>query len=192
MKYVVLKNSPNCLCVQLPEGFGKRLEILCFETQEEFAEFLNDEQVSACPICLSVSSSETDDQRVLSEPNCDGVFVRHNDFFKKILFSNIKWIEASRSYSFIHTTDNQRIILTHPLSDMKKKLPATQFVQPHRSYLLNVNYINKYIGNMLYIDDQSFPISRKFKKETLSRFVFLDNIKDEDENNPSEPKVKDD
>lgn len=45
---------------------------------------------------------------------------------------------------------------------------------------------------MLYIDDQSFPISRKFKKETLSRFVFLDNIKDESENKPGEPKVEED
>ena len=178
MKYVVLKNSPNCLCVHLPEGFGKRLEIVCFETEEEFTQFLKDEQINMCPISFPVSSSDAGELQCPTEQNHDGLFIRQNEYFKKILFSSIKWVEASRSYCYIHTVDNQSIILTHPMSEIKKKLPKPQFIQSHRSYLLNVSYINKYIGNMLYIDEQHFPISRKFKKEVLSRFLFLDNIKE--------------
>lgn len=178
MKYVVLKNSPNCLCVHLPEGFGKRLEIVCFETEEEFTQFLKDEQVNMCPISFPISSSDVENRQCSPEQNYDGLFIRQNEYFRKILFSSIKWVEASRSYCYIHTIDNQKIILTHPMSEMRKKLPQSQFIQSHRSYLLNINYINKYIGNMLYIDEQRFPISRKFKKEVLSRFLFLDNIKE--------------
>ena len=40
MKYVVLKNALSLLCIQLPEGFGTKLEIVCFENQDEFEEFL--------------------------------------------------------------------------------------------------------------------------------------------------------
>ena len=35
---------------------------------------------------------------------------------------------------------------------------------------------------MLYIDNQAFPISRKFKQEVLKHFLFLDNIKQTTEN----------
>ncbi len=31
---------------------------------------------------------------------------------------------------------------------------------------------------MLYVGEKSIPISRKFKKEVLEQFSFLDNIKD--------------
>lgn len=187
MKYVVLKNSLNYLCVKLPEGFGKGMEIICFETQEEFAEFLKNEQIAECPICLPPSDGNIEQQQCLPEQDYDGLFIRQNEYFKKILFSDIMWVEASRSYSYIHTSDNQRIILTYPLAEVKKKVPPEQFVQPHRSFLLNVNYVNKYIGNILYIDKQSFPISRKFKKETLNRFLFLDNIKETLERNKESP-----
>mgnify|MGYP001517338658 CR=1 FL=1 len=157
MKYVVLKNALSLLCIQLPEGFGTKLEIVCFENQDEFDEFLKTETI------LKVF---------------DGIFIRKNEYLKKIAFNDIMWIEASRSYCYIHLTDKTRMIVTYPMAEIMKKLPPELFIQPHRSYLVNKHLINKFIGNMLYIDEQAFPISRKFKKQVLEQFSFLDNIKD--------------
>lgn len=177
MKYVVLKNSLNVLCVQLPEGFGTKLEIVCFETQTEFKDFIGKNPAGACQISFPQMIPNTEDRECNSDFNHDGLFVRQNEYFNKILFTDIMWVEASRSYSFIHITGNSRVIVTYPLSEVKKKLPPNLFIQTHRSYLVNIRHVDKFIGNSLYIGKKSFPISRKFKQEVLGRFLFIDNIK---------------
>lgn len=177
MKYVVLKNSLNVLCVQLPEGFGTKLEIVCFETQAEFKDFLGTSPAGACQISFPQTIPKTEDKECSSDLHHDALFVRQNEYFSKILFTDIMWVEASRSYSYIHITGNSRVIVTYPLSEVKKKLPSDLFMQTHRSYLVNIRHVDKFIGNALYIGKQLFPISRKFKAEVLDRFLFMDNLK---------------
>lgn len=177
MKYVVLKNSLNVLCVQLPEEFGTKLEIVCFETQAEFKDFLETNLAGACQISFPRTIPNTEEKEYNSDLTHDGLFVRQNEYFGKILFADIMWVEASRSYSYIHIVGNSRVIVTYPLSEVKKKLPPGLFVQTHRSYLVNLRHVDKFIGNALYIGKQLLPISRKFKPEVLDRFLFMDNIK---------------
>lgn len=177
MKYVVLKNSLNVLCVQLPEGFGTKLEIVCFETQAEFKDFLGTSPAGACQISFPQTIPKTEDKECSSDLHHDALFVRQNEYFSKILFTDIMWVEASRSYSYIHITGNSRVIVTYPLSEVKKKLPSDLFMQTHRSYLVNIRHVDKFIGNALYIGKRLFPISRKFKAEVLDRFLFMDNLK---------------
>lgn len=182
MKYVVLKNSRSVLCIQLPEGFGSKLEIVCLENQEEYEEFLKKNPGALCQVSLPQPMEDIEKEETLSA--YDGLFIRQNEYFKKILFSEIMWIEASRSYCYIHTSAQTKTIMTFPMSEIKKKLPPELFIQIHRSFLVNKMYVNKFIGNMLYIDNQSFPISRKFKQNVFKHFLFLDNMKltTEDEN----------
>lgn len=175
MKYVVLKNSRSVLCIQLPEGFGSKLEIVCLENQAEYEEFLKENPMALCQVSLPQPIEDMENKETL--PACDGLFIRQNEYFKKILFSEIMWIEASRSYCYIHTSVHAKIIITFPMSEIKKKLPPELFIQTHRSFIVNLKYVNKFVGNMLYIDNQAFPISRKFKQEVLRHFLFLDNIK---------------
>lgn len=177
MKYVVLRNSLNVLCVQLPEGFGTRLEIVCFESQAEFNDFLKENPAGVSQISFPQTVPKAEEPEGNPVFGHDGLFVRQDEYFGRIRFADILWLEASRSYSYIHVAGNSRIIVTYPMSEVKKKLPPDVFIQIHRSYVVNVHYVDKFIGNVLYIGEQSFPISRKFKPEVLNRFLFLDNIK---------------
>ncbi len=176
MKYLLLKNSQNLLYIELPKEFQEDIEIICFNTQDELENYLRINKMKICHGRFRQLSLEANDpvERITMP---DALFVRQNDYFKKIPFTSIKWIEASRSYSYIYVTDKPRIITTHPLSDVKNKLAPELFVQIHRSFVVNRNFVDKFVGNMLYIDNQSFPISKKFRKDVLSRFLFLDNIK---------------
>lgn len=102
--------------------------------------------------------------------------------YRKILFCEIKWIEASRSYCYIHTTKQNKLIATCPMAEVKKKLPPDLFIQIHRSYIINKKCVNKFVGNAVYIDEESFRVSRKFKPMVLDQFLFLENPKDKPEN----------
>ena len=178
MKYVVLKNSLSFLCVQLPEGFGTKLEIVCFESQAEFEEYLKENRTGICQISFAQPVSDAGKLLGHSLIHQDGIFVHHHDYYKKVLFSDIAWVEAARSYCCIQTSGKTNFIVTYPLAEVKKKLPLELFIQTHRSFLVNVNLVDKFIGNVLYVGEKSIPISRKFKKEVLEQFSFLDNIKD--------------
>lgn len=177
MKYVVLKNSLSFLCVQLPEGFGTKLEILCFESQAEFDEYLKENKTALCQISFAQPVQENGESPAAS-PFQDGLYVHDNGYYVKLLFSDILWVEAARSYCCIETAGKKNYVVTYPLAEVKKKLPSSIFIQTHRSYLVNMNKIDKFIGNVLYVGHKSIPISRKLKKEVLDLFSFLDNIKD--------------
>lgn len=175
MEYMVLKNSSNFLCIELPKEFQDCFEIVCFRTQSELEKYLKTHDFKEA-FSRKQFLTNTKVQNGMATIQ-EGLFVRHNEYFKKVRFTNIKWIEASRSYSYIYTMDMSRIITTHPLSEVKNKLPPELFIQTSRSFVVNKYYVDKFIGNMLYIGEQSFVISKKYRNEVLSNFLFLDSIK---------------
>lgn len=104
----------------------------------------------------------------------DGLFIRQNDYHKKYLYTEILWVEASRSYSYLYLKDGTKIIVAHPLVMVGRKLPCHHFARVHRRYILNLNYINAFIGNSARIGEQLFPVSDHYQRELLELFDFLD------------------
>ncbi len=119
---MVLKNSSSLLCIELPKEFHDYFEIVCFKTQNEFEKYLKIHDFKE----VFNQNQLLTDIKVQNEMGTlqDGLFIRHNESFKKIRFTNIKWVEASRSYSYIYTMDSSRIITTHPLSEVKKQITS--------------------------------------------------------------------
>lgn len=173
MKYVIFKNSLYWTSVELPENFENNFEIACFETPEGFKSYLHSHSVKCYQSLLP------DLQPVFKEPMNDGFFIRQDEFYRKVCFDDILWVEASRSYCYIHLVGrHSAIIVTHPLSYVKKKLPPGRFAQIHRSFIVCMAAIEKFIGNMVYIGETSFPIGKKYRKSVLEYFDVLDSIKD--------------
>ena len=84
MKYVVLKNSQSVLSVQLPDGFGSKMEIICFENQMEFDNFLDENPVGVYQISFPHQLDKT--SRTTSST---------------MDFSSVKMIFSRKSYSLI-------------------------------------------------------------------------------------------
>ena len=184
MKYVIFKNSLHLVSVELPENFEKSFEIACFETPEDFNSYLHSHSVK----CYQSLLPEL--RPVNREPVNDGFFIRQDEFYHKVCFNDILWVEASRSYCYIHLASRRSaIIVTHPLSDVRKKLPPGHFVQIHRSFIVRMSAIEKFIGNMVFIGDVSLPIGKKYRKRVLECLDVLDSIK-ETPGNGDEPDEK--
>ena len=81
----------------------------------------------------------------------DGLFVKQNDYFIKILFVDIIYIEASRSYCDIFVKNKSKAItVTFPMGSVKKKLPDDIFLQIHRSFIVNILCVDQFAGNSIY------------------------------------------
>ena len=55
-------------------------------------------------------------------------------------------------------------------------LPVQDFVRVHRSYIVNINSVDSFIGNMLFIGNCRIPISKSHKNEVLERLNLIGEV----------------
>ncbi len=97
------------------------------------------------------------------------LFVKTDGRLEKIIFDEILFVEALENYVAIHTAEKK--LITHStLKAMQENLPA-QFIQPHKSYLVNIACINSIEGNVLHIGKFQVPISKYLKDEVMEKIV---------------------
>ncbi|MEG0468091.1 MAG: LytTR family DNA-binding domain-containing protein, partial [Mucinivorans sp.] len=95
-----------------------------------------------------------------------------NDYLK-ISLDELVWIEAAGSYSILHLLGGKSMTLSFNLAVIEKKLPQTEFMRIHRSYIVNLQHITSLIGNSLKLGTQLLIIGREYRDKLLDRFVFL-------------------
>ena len=71
----------------------------------------------------------------------EAIFIRHKDMRKKVLYTNIMWIEVNGSYCDIHIVTGETITVVHTLTNLERKLPGNLFIRIHRSYIINVHHV---------------------------------------------------
>lgn len=108
----------------------------------------------------------------------DGFFVLQNEYYRKILYADILWLEASGSYCYLNIADGKRIIVAHTLSEVGQKLPSERFIRIHRSTIVNLYAVDCFTGNMLYINRNRLHISSPYRKLVFACFNVLERKRD--------------
>jgi DNA-binding LytR/AlgR family response regulator len=100
----------------------------------------------------------------------DYIFVKADSKLEKIHFADILFAEALENYVAIYTREKK--VITHlTLKMLQEKLPASLFVQPHKSYLAAIDKIGSIEGNILHIAQYQVPISKYQKDEIMEKIV---------------------
>lgn len=100
-------------------------------------------------------------------------FIWQQNDYKKVALDEILWIEAVGSYTRIHLSGNQRLMVSFNLAVVERKLPPTDFLRIHRSYVVNLKHVSGLSGNSLKVDGNLLTIGREYRDSLLERFVFL-------------------
>lgn len=92
------------------------------------------------------------------------------DGFKtiKIKFESILFVKGSGNY--LDITTHEKVFsprMTFP--ELVDKLPTTQFVRIHQSYLVNIANIDKIENNQVYMESYKIPISTSYKELFYTR-----------------------
>ncbi|WP_300704584.1 LytTR family DNA-binding domain-containing protein [Bacteroides sp.] len=98
------------------------------------------------------------------------IYFKCNNWLEKFTYNTICYLEAAGSYCNIHVSNNKKLTIAQPLGEIINSLPSDTFIRVHRSYVINIKYVNKYYGNIFYVQDTMIPIGRTYKKEALSHF----------------------
>jgi DNA-binding LytR/AlgR family response regulator len=100
----------------------------------------------------------------------DFMFIKAGNKLEKIHFNEIYFIEAMENYVSIYLGD-KKLVAHSTLRNIQQQLPVSSFIQPHKSYLVNINAIQSIEGNILNIHQYQVPISKYQKEEVMERIV---------------------
>jgi len=98
------------------------------------------------------------------------LFIKTDSKLEKVNFDEILFVEAMENYVAIYAGDKK--LVTHStLKLMQENLPSSKFIQPHKSYLVNIDCINSIEGNTIHISKFQVPISKYQKEEVMEKIV---------------------
>ena len=104
----------------------------------------------------------------------DSIFLKNGLGFKKIMIADIMLLEADGSYCKFTFKDNRNQVFSENLSYFGEKLAfAKQLVRIHRSYIVNINFIERVHENRLWVAGQEMPIGRTYRNELVEKFRFV-------------------
>jgi len=102
----------------------------------------------------------------------DRIFIKENHLLVRILVSDILFIQATGSYTVIHTKKGTHTLSIN-LKTFEMRLNHPEFYRVHRSYLVNISKIEAINGNLIHIDEKSIPIGASQRTEVLKRFRLI-------------------
>lgn len=100
------------------------------------------------------------------------IFVKSDKQLKKILLNDILLIESMENYVVIYTALSKEIVYT-TLKSMAESLPIPNFIQVHRSYIVNIDHIKSIEGNLLHILNHKIPVARNLREKVFN--IILNN-----------------
>lgn len=97
------------------------------------------------------------------------IVIRVDGDWLRVEMDEIKYAQSWGNYVKIFT-DSQTYLTALTLSELDQRLPHSQFVRVHKSYLVSIKRITRISGNALYIHDISLPVGLTYRRELLEQF----------------------
>lgn len=96
----------------------------------------------------------------------DSIFIRKDYLLIKIRFDELKWIKSEGNYLELYCKDKNHLIRSS-LKDFVHKLPEPQFLQIHKSYSVNIDFIDAIDRKYIRIEENKIPIGRAFMEDVM-------------------------
>ncbi|WP_136466415.1 LytR/AlgR family response regulator transcription factor [Flagellimonas onchidii] len=84
----------------------------------------------------------------------------------KLDLSSIKYLESLNDKVIIHTCDGE-VVTTQRIGYLEEKLPKTQFVRIHRSFIISAEKVTAFNSIMVEIKGKELPIGRNYRAQAL-------------------------
>jgi DNA-binding LytR/AlgR family response regulator len=103
----------------------------------------------------------------------DYIFVKENNVLTKVQHSDIYYFAALGDYVQVHVKGSVHTI-NSTMKNLEEKLKnSTQFIRVHRSYLINLNYLENFDTEVAVVAKKLIPIGNKYRSGLQSRLNIL-------------------
>ena len=105
------------------------------------------------------------------EEEGEHIFIKSNLKKMKVFTSKIKWIEAFGDYVKVVTEEDSNLVLS-TMKSFEKDLSRDKFIRVHKSYIINIDKVERFNSRFAEIGITKIPLSRN-KKEDLVRALAI-------------------
>lgn len=98
----------------------------------------------------------------------DSLFVKTDRNFVKLKISDLLWLQSDGNYLYLFT-DKKKTIVRSTFKEFMQNLPADDFIQIHKSYIVNIHKIESFTHDELAINNTQLPLSRFYKDDLLNK-----------------------
>ena len=118
----------------------------------------------------STSAKDSVSEATIQPGQTPYFFVKCDNRYEKILFNEVRYIEALQNYVVIHTAD-KKMITYLTLSGVEAQLPKAQFIKVHKSFIVSIGAIQAIDGSDVLVGSTRIPISRNLKDDVVARIL---------------------
>jgi DNA-binding LytR/AlgR family response regulator len=103
----------------------------------------------------------------VTEEEGDYIFIKSNLKKLKVFTSKIKWIEAYGDYVKVVTDEDSNLVLS-TMKSFENDLSKDRFLRVHKSFIVNIDKIERFNSKFAEIGITKIPLSRN-KKDDLKK-----------------------
>ena len=97
------------------------------------------------------------------------LFVKVDRQMVKVVLNDIRYVAAYGNYIKIHLAD-ETLLSLQTLSQFLERLPARDFLQVHKSHLINFRHLQAMEGNRVKVDTEWLAVGKAYRAALLERF----------------------
>lgn len=98
------------------------------------------------------------------------LFVKSDKQMKKVFLKDILFIEGLENYICIYTPSD-KILVHSTMKNIYNSLPESDFIQTHRSFIVNIHHVSLIEGNILNIAGHEIPVARNYRETVFARII---------------------
>ncbi|MBC8082323.1 MAG: response regulator transcription factor [Hymenobacter sp.] len=100
--------------------------------------------------------------------DADFTFMKVDTKLVKVLFEEVRYVEALGDYVHI-VTGQSKLIVYSTMKAVEEKFPTSRFVRVHRSFIVNVNRIQALEDNSVTVESKHIPVGQTYLRDVLQR-----------------------
>lgn len=122
---------------------------------------------------LKAVNSVTEKSNTTVTTDSSYLFLKENGVLTKAKFSDIKYCEALGDYIKIYIND-KTIVINATMKKLEEKLKNfNQFIRIHRSFIVNLDYLENFDTETAIVANKILPIGNKYKSQLMSRLNII-------------------
>lgn len=114
--------------------------------------------------------------RVQAHTGLEQIALPTGDGFTMVHVNEITYLQADSNYTWVMTGAGKKYLVAKTLKEMESMLQFPQYFRAHKSYLVNLNHVDRYIrgqgGYLVMRDNLQVPVARAQRSE-LMRMLHL-------------------
>jgi DNA-binding LytR/AlgR family response regulator len=95
-------------------------------------------------------------------------FVKVDNKLVRVDFADVFFVEALGDYVHL-VTSRGKLIVYSTMRAIEEKFPPQQFVRVHRSFIINIDYVQALEDNSLLVKDKYIPVGQTYMRALLQR-----------------------